>query len=71
MRDVTGAQVLMDALSRPHPLSGYVEILAEAVARFPQDGALRLGLAGERIRQGALSYAQKADRFRRGLKKIG
>ena len=25
----------------------------------------------ERIRQGALSYAQKADRFRRGLKKIG
>ena len=24
-----------------------------------------------RIRQGALSYAQKADRFRRGLKKIG
>ncbi|MBP5992198.1 MAG: gamma carbonic anhydrase family protein [Piscinibacter sp.] len=25
----------------------------------------------ERLRQGALSYAQKADRFRRGLKKIG
>ncbi len=25
----------------------------------------------ERIKQGALSYAQKADRFRRGLKKIG
>ncbi|WP_395691473.1 gamma carbonic anhydrase family protein [Piscinibacter sp.] len=25
----------------------------------------------ERIRQGALSYAQKADRFRRSLKKIG
>ena len=25
----------------------------------------------ERIRQGAMSYAQKADRFRRGLKKIG
>ena len=48
---------------------------------FP-DGSLIMGAPAKvvgqltperfkRLRQGALSYAQKADRFRRGLKKIG
>jgi len=75
-----GAIVLNGARIGRNSLVGAGALITEG-KEFP-DGSLIMGAPAkvvgqltperfERIRQGALSYAQKADRFRRGLKKIG
>ena len=75
-----GAVVLNGAKIGRNCLVGAGALVTEG-KEFP-DGSLIMGAPAkvvgqltperfERIRQGALSYAQKADRFRRGLKKIG